>query len=133
MSLHNSYHASPEMNAAVYERHKFAESSSFFHEASSSDDDDDDDDDDKDDDGEQENGDHNETAANGVDSGDGEQRREDEVGEATPTPLGAISCPRKIITQWTAQDSADYVAGLGLRQYCKAVIGECLVPSSTRF
>lgn len=31
---------------------------------------------------------------------------------------------RTIITEWTAQECAQFVASLGLRQYCDAVIGK---------
>src|SRR5579859_1045449 len=32
--------------------------------------------------------------------------------------------PRSIITEWTADESAQFVASLGLRQYCDAFIGK---------
>lgn len=32
--------------------------------------------------------------------------------------------PKTIITEWTAEESADFVAGLGLRQYCDTFIGQ---------
>lgn len=47
--------------------------------------------------------------------------------ENTPTygNLGEdASSPRTIITEWTAQDCAQYLASLGLRQYCDAFIGK---------
>ena len=104
MSLHGSHHANSEATD-LYEQKNFAESS-FFHI-----DDDDDDDNDNDD-------------------GDS-QSTGDESAEPTPTMLaaaGVSSCPRKIISQWTAQDSADFVAGLGhgMKQYSKGIIGEWL-------
>ncbi|KAL9105760.1 MAG: hypothetical protein Q9227_009108 [Pyrenula ochraceoflavens] len=56
--------------------------------------------------------------------------------EHTPTTYGHSgedrSTPRTIITEWTAEESADFVAGLGLRQYCDAfleneIVGEALI------
>ncbi|KAK2798304.1 hypothetical protein FQN50_008860 [Emmonsiellopsis sp. PD_5] len=56
--------------------------------------------------------------------------------EHTPTTYGNTaddrSSPRAIITEWTAEECADFVAGLGLRQYCDAfleneIVGEALI------
>ena len=48
--------------------------------------------------------------------------------EHTPTTFGNPgedqALPRSIITAWTADESAQFVASLGLRQYCDAFIGE---------
>lgn len=48
--------------------------------------------------------------------------------EQTPTTYGAPEkdhhLPKTIITEWTAEESADFVAGLGLRQYCDTFIGQ---------
>jgi len=47
--------------------------------------------------------------------------------EHTPTTFGIApedqSLPRSIITEWTAEECAQFVAGLGLRQYCDAFLG----------
>lgn len=47
--------------------------------------------------------------------------------EHTPTTYAHSgedrSTPRTIITEWTAEESADFLASLGLRQYCDAFIG----------
>lgn len=49
--------------------------------------------------------------------------------EHTPTTFGNSgedqNLPRSIITEWTADECAQFVATLGLRQYCDAFIGEC--------
>lgn len=52
-----------------------------------------------------------------------------EFPSAEPTPTFANKdenpkSPRTIITEWTAEECAAYVAALGLRQYCQAFIGE---------
>ncbi|OAX83125.1 hypothetical protein ACJ72_02518 [Emergomyces africanus] len=56
--------------------------------------------------------------------------------EHTPTTFGNIvddrSSPRTIITEWTAEECADFAAGLGLSQYCDAfleneIVGEALI------
>ncbi|KAL1965703.1 hypothetical protein VTN77DRAFT_5203 [Rasamsonia byssochlamydoides] len=55
--------------------------------------------------------------------------------EHTPTTYGNSGedhSPRTIITEWTAEECADFVAGLGLRQYRNAfleneIVGEALV------
>ncbi|KAJ9193827.1 hypothetical protein DTO166G4_7985 [Paecilomyces variotii] len=56
--------------------------------------------------------------------------------EQTPTTYGAPEkdhhLPKTIITEWTAEESADFVAGLGLRQYCDTfieneIVGEALI------
>jgi hypothetical protein len=48
--------------------------------------------------------------------------------EHTPTTFGNAgedqALPRSIITEWTADECAQFVASLGLRQYCDAFIGE---------
>src|SRR5271168_4809090 len=48
--------------------------------------------------------------------------------EHTPTTFGNSpedqNLPRSIITEWTADECAQFVASLGLRQYCDAFIGE---------
>ena len=46
--------------------------------------------------------------------------------ENTPTVYGSLSddkLPRTIITEWTAEECADYVSGLGLSQYADAFLG----------
>lgn len=47
--------------------------------------------------------------------------------EHTPTTFGNTlddrSSPRTIITEWTAEECADFAAGLGLSQYCDAFLG----------
>ena len=54
--------------------------------------------------------------------------------EHTPTTLANIEdnprSPRTIITEWTAEESANFVAALGLRQYCGAFIGKSKGSSS---
>jgi protein STE50 len=56
--------------------------------------------------------------------------------ENTPTTYGNggddHNLPRTIITEWTAEECAQFVAGLGLRQYCDAIIGMLLPKSGTR-
>ncbi|EEH22821.2 hypothetical protein PABG_05032 [Paracoccidioides brasiliensis Pb03] len=56
--------------------------------------------------------------------------------EHTPTTFGNTlddrSSPRTIITEWTAEECADFAAGLGLSQYCGAfleneIVGEALI------
>ncbi|OOF98404.1 hypothetical protein ASPCADRAFT_205643 [Aspergillus carbonarius ITEM 5010] len=56
--------------------------------------------------------------------------------EHTPTTLANIEdnprSPRTIITEWTAEECANFVAALGLRQYCGAfieneIVGEALI------
>ncbi|KAI9746887.1 MAG: Adaptor for signal transduction [Lichina confinis] len=55
--------------------------------------------------------------------------------ENTPTVYGNLSddkLPRTIITEWTAEECADYVSGLGLSQYADAflendIVGEALI------
>lgn len=56
--------------------------------------------------------------------------------EHTPTTYGDFpgdrNSPRTVISEWTAEECADFVAGLGLRQYCDAfieneIVGEALV------
>ena len=52
-----------------------------------------------------------------------------EPHSAEPTPTNNTEerrSPKTIITQWTAQDSADFVASLGISQYSRTIIGECL-------
>jgi hypothetical protein len=48
--------------------------------------------------------------------------------EHTPTTFGNSpedqALPRSIITEWTADECAQFVASLGLRQYCDAFMGE---------
>lgn len=48
--------------------------------------------------------------------------------EHTPTTFGNSgedqNLPRSIITEWTADECAQFVASLGLRQYCDTFIGE---------
>jgi hypothetical protein len=48
--------------------------------------------------------------------------------EHTPTTFGNLledqALPRSIITEWTADECAQFVASLGLRQYCDVFIGE---------
>lgn len=48
--------------------------------------------------------------------------------EHTPTTLANVDenprSPRTIITEWTAEECANFVAALGLRQYCAAFLGE---------
>ena|SRR2546423_13044339 len=48
--------------------------------------------------------------------------------EHTPTTFGNSAedqgLPRSIITEWTADECAQFVASLGLRQYCDIFIGE---------
>lgn len=53
---------------------------------------------------------------------------ESEFPSAEPTPTFAHNednskIPDTIITEWTAEECASYVASLGLRQYCQAFIG----------
>ena len=46
--------------------------------------------------------------------------------EHTPTTYGARNSgglPETIITEWTADECADFVGSLGLRQYCDQFIG----------
>ena len=47
--------------------------------------------------------------------------------EHTPTTFGNgaedSNLPRTIITEWSAEESAQFVVSLGLRQYCEAFIG----------
>lgn len=46
--------------------------------------------------------------------------------EHTPTTYGAHNSgglPETIITEWTAEESADFVGSLGLRQYCDQFLG----------
>jgi hypothetical protein len=49
--------------------------------------------------------------------------------EHTPTTYDHVaddgSSPRALITDWTAEECADFAASLGLGQYCKAFLGEC--------
>ncbi|KAL4976857.1 hypothetical protein BDW66DRAFT_133902 [Aspergillus desertorum] len=62
---------------------------------------------------------------------------ESEFSSAEPTPTFAHNednskIPDTIITEWTAEQCASYVASLGLRQYCQAflengIVGEALV------
>ncbi|BCS09314.1 hypothetical protein ASPFODRAFT_590043 [Aspergillus luchuensis CBS 106.47] len=56
--------------------------------------------------------------------------------EHTPTTLANVDenprSPRTIITEWTAEECANFVAALGLRQYCAAfleneIVGEALI------
>lgn len=48
--------------------------------------------------------------------------------ENTPTTFANGSndhtLPRTIITEWTVDECAQFVAGLGLQQYCDAIIGK---------
>jgi hypothetical protein len=48
--------------------------------------------------------------------------------EHTPTTYGASGedrgSPRTIITEWTAEECADFVASLGLSQYCDGFLGQ---------
>lgn len=48
--------------------------------------------------------------------------------EHTPTTYGDFpgdrNSPRTVISEWTADECADFVAGLGLRQYCEAFLGQ---------
>lgn len=47
--------------------------------------------------------------------------------EHTPTTYGNSgedrSSPRTIITEWTAEECADFVGSLGLHQYCDSFLG----------
>lgn len=47
--------------------------------------------------------------------------------ENTPTTYGNSGeergLPKTIITEWTAEECADFVASLGLHQYCETFIG----------
>lgn len=47
--------------------------------------------------------------------------------ENTPTTYGNggddHNLPRTIITEWTAEECAQFITSLGLRQYCDAIIG----------
>lgn len=47
--------------------------------------------------------------------------------EHTPTTFGAqfddSNSPRTIITEWTAKECADFLAGLGLRRYSDSFMG----------
>ncbi|KAL4778472.1 hypothetical protein BJX76DRAFT_139522 [Aspergillus varians] len=62
---------------------------------------------------------------------------ESEFPSAEPTPTFAHQeenpkSPKTIITEWTAEECATYVATLGLRQYCQAfvdngIVGEALI------
>ncbi|KAL4903289.1 hypothetical protein BDW74DRAFT_54069 [Aspergillus multicolor] len=62
---------------------------------------------------------------------------ESEFPSAEPTPTFAHNddnskSPRTIITEWTAEECASYVASLGLRQYCQSfiengIVGEALI------
>ena len=49
--------------------------------------------------------------------------------EHTPTTFGNGDydrlSPRTIITEWTADDCADYITSLGLSQYCDNFLGRC--------
>jgi hypothetical protein len=55
--------------------------------------------------------------------------------ENTPTTYGNVgddpNSPRTIVTEWTAPECAQFLASLGLRQYCDAFIGKhCLTTNS---
>jgi hypothetical protein len=62
---------------------------------------------------------------------------ESEFPSAEPTPTFAHTeenpkSPRTIITEWTAEECASFVASLGLRQYCAAfiengIVGDALI------
>ncbi|KAL4916616.1 hypothetical protein BDW62DRAFT_186023 [Aspergillus aurantiobrunneus] len=62
---------------------------------------------------------------------------ESEFPSAEPTPTFANNeenpkSPKTIITEWTAEECASYVASLGLRQYCQSfiengIVGEALI------
>ncbi|KAL4807524.1 hypothetical protein BDV18DRAFT_135481 [Aspergillus unguis] len=61
---------------------------------------------------------------------------ESEFPSAEPTPTFQKTenpkSPRTIITEWTAEECASYLASLGLRQYCQAfiengIVGEALI------
>jgi hypothetical protein len=49
--------------------------------------------------------------------------------EPTPTKFGHSSkdrrFPNTIITEWTAEECADFLVALGLRQYCETFLGMC--------
>ena len=49
--------------------------------------------------------------------------------EHTPTtydnPADDGSSPTSTITDWTAEECADFAASLGLGQYCDTFLGEC--------
>ena len=48
--------------------------------------------------------------------------------EHTPTTYGDFpgdrNSPRTVISEWTADECADFVASLGLRQYCETFLGQ---------
>lgn len=49
--------------------------------------------------------------------------------EHTPTfgaPAEDGDLPRAIITEWTAEETAQFIASLGFRQYCDAFLGTIL-------
>jgi protein STE50 len=50
--------------------------------------------------------------------------------ENTPTTYGNggddHNLPRTIITEWNAEECAQFISSLGLRQYCDALIGRVL-------
>lgn len=54
-----------------------------------------------------------------------------EPHSAEPTPTTTLLGTderrplKKTITQWTANDTADFITSLGLRQYCDRFVGEC--------
>lgn len=57
--------------------------------------------------------------------------------EHTPTTYGNISSgdrlPETIITEWTADECADFVASLGLRQYADQFLGKNHVWYATKY
>lgn len=58
---------------------------------------------------------------------DSETSSEPPSAEHTPTtfdpPADDRGLPRTIITEWTPEETAQFVASLNLRQYCDAFIG----------
>jgi len=58
---------------------------------------------------------------------DSETSSEPPSNEHTPTTFGNSgedqALPRTIITEWTPEECAQFVASLSLRQYCQAFIG----------
>lgn len=63
---------------------------------------------------------------------DSETSSEPPSNEHTPTTFGTPAddgkLPRTIISEWTAEECAQFVASLGLRQYEKAFLGMLPLP-----
>ncbi len=61
------------------------------------------------------------------DEGSPSESEEPSSNEHTPTTYGRISSsdqlPETIISEWTAEECADFVGSLGLRQYADQFIG----------